>query len=112
MPMCTQFAPTRNDNWVREHLGLQLPGQPYPQETFPGYVAPIALLNGQRQITCTLARFGLISHWANDAQDTTRIGCKTYNARCETVPAKPSYRTAWPKRQFAIAPLDDFFEPN
>lgn len=41
-----------------------------------------------------------------------RIGRKTYNARSETVAEKPSYRTAWRKRQFAVALLDDFFEPN
>ena len=110
--MCTQFTPTRNDHWVHEHLGVHLPTQSYPQETFPGYAAPIALLHDQKQVTCTLARFGLIPHWAKDAQDATRIGRKTYNARSETVAEKPSYRTAWRKRQFAIALLDDFFEPN
>lgn len=110
--MCTQFTPTRNDRWVHEHLGVHLPTQPYPQETFPGYAAPIVLLNEQQQITCTLARFGLIPHWAKDADDAARIGRKTYNARSETVAEKPSYRTAWRKRQFAIALMDDFFEPN
>ena len=110
--MCTQFTPTRNDRWVHEHLGVHLPTQPYPQETFPGYAAPIVLLNEQQQITCTLARFGLIPHWAKDADDAARIRRKTYNARSETVAQKPSYRTAWRKRQFAIALLDDFFEPN
>ncbi len=110
--MCTQFTPTRNDHWVHEHLGVHLPTQTYPTETFPGYAAPIALLNDQQQVTCILARFGLIPHWAKDAQDATRIGRKTYNARSETVAEKPSYRTAWRKRQFAIALLDDFFEPN
>lgn len=42
----------------------------------------------------------------------TQISRKTYNARSETVAEKPSYRTPWRKRQFAIALLDDFFEPN
>ena len=110
--MCTQFTPTRNTQWVHEHLGIHLPTQPYPHETFPGYNAPIALLDEQRRVTCTLARFGLIPHWAQDAKAATQIGRKTYNARSETVAEKPSYRTAWRKRQFAIALLDDFFEPN
>jgi len=97
---------------VHQHFGADLPQQPYPPEAFPGYTAPIALLNAQHKVTCALARFGLIPHWAKDTQAATQIGRKTYNARSETVAEKPSYRTAWRKRQFAIALLDDFFEPN
>jgi putative SOS response-associated peptidase YedK len=110
--VCTQFTPTRNNHWVHEHLGVHLPEQTYPSETFPGYAAPVALLNPQGQATCSLARFGLVPHWAKDAQAATQIGRKTYNARSETVADKPSYRTPWRQRQFAIALLDDFFEPN
>ena len=110
--MCTQFTPTRNDRWVKEHLGVHLPAHAYPAETFPGYAAPIALLDEHRNVSCALVRFGLIPHWAKDAQAATQIGRKTYNARTETVSEKPSYRTPWRKRQFAIALLDDFFEPN
>ena len=106
--MCTNYTPTRSRNWVKQHLGADLPDQPYPPEAFPGYAAPIALLDEQAQVQCRLARFGLIPHWAKDAN----IGRKTYNARSETVAEKPSYRTPWRKRQFAIALLDDFFEPN
>ena len=110
--MCTQFTSNRNDRWVHEHLGVHLPEQSYPPETFPGYAAPVALLTPQGQVTCTLARFGLVPHWARDVQAATQIGRKTYNARSETVADKPSYRTPWRHRQFAIALLDDFFEPN
>lgn len=110
--MCTQFTPTRNDRWIHEHLGVHLPEQSYPPETFPGYAAPVALLNPRGQATCTLARFGLVPHWAKVAQAATQIGRKTYNARSETVADKPSYRMPWRQRQFAIALLDDFFEPN
>lgn len=110
--MCTQFTPTRNNRWVHEHLGVYLPEQVYPPETFPGYAAPVALMDHQHQVSCTLARFGLIPHWAKDAQAASQISRKTYNARSETVAEKPSYRSPWHKRQFAIALLDDFFEPN
>lgn len=110
--MCTQFTPTRNDRWVHEHLGVHLPEQTCPPETFPGYAAPVALLTPQGQVACALARFGLVPHWARDAQAAIQIGRKTYNARSETVADKPSYRTPWRQRQFAIALLDDFFEPN
>ncbi|WP_101047933.1 SOS response-associated peptidase [Macromonas nakdongensis] len=110
--MCTNFTPTRNDRWSRETLGVDVSGLNCPQETYPGYAAPIALLDDQARITCQAARFGLIPHWAQDGQAATQIGRKTYNARTETVAEKPSYRTPWRKRQFAIALLDDFFEPS
>jgi putative SOS response-associated peptidase YedK len=71
--VCTQFTPTRNERWVHEHLGVHLPAEPYPPETFPGYAAPIALLNDQQRVSCALARFGLIPHWAKDAKDAWRI---------------------------------------
>lgn len=110
--MCTNFTPTRNDRWSRETLGVDVSGLNCPKETYPGYAAPIALLDDQARITCQAARFGLIPHWAQDGQAATQIGRKTYNARTESVAEKPSYRTPWRKRQFAIALLDDFFEPS
>jgi putative SOS response-associated peptidase YedK len=110
--MCTNFTPTRHQQWITDHFGVGLPEQPFPLETYPGYAAPIAVLGEQQKPEMHLARFGLIPHWANDAKAATQIGRKTYNARSETVADKPSYRTAWRKRQFAIALLDDFFELN
>jgi len=82
------------------------------QAAFAGSAAPIALKDGQGGVQCTLARFGLIPHWTQDTQAATQIGRKTYNARTETVAEKPSYRTPWRQRRFAIALLDDFFEPS
>ena len=50
--------------------------------------------------------FGLIPHWATD----TNIGRQTYNARTETVAAKPSFRDAWKNAQHCVIPVDAFFE--
>ena len=50
----------------------------------------------------------LIPSWAKDA----KISRHTYNARSETVAEKPSYRTAWRKRQFCLVLADNFYEPN
>lgn len=105
--MCIHFTATRNEAWVRKSLGTGLP-EGFAADVFPGYVAPIARLDETKQSVVTRsARFGLIPHWAKDAT----IGRKTYNARSETVAEKPSYRTPWRKRQFAIALLEDFYEP-
>ena len=110
--MCTQFTPTRNDRWVHEHLGAHLPGQSYPPETFPGYAAPVALLTPQGQLTYSLARFGLVPHWARDIQAAIQIGRKTYNARSETVAEKPSFRDAWRKARHCIIPAQAIYEPD
>ena len=60
------------------------------------------------RIACGLARFGLIPAWAKN----DKISRHTYNARSETVAEKPSYRTAWHKRQFCLVLADNFYEPN
>ena len=106
--MCTNFAPTRRAQWVKEALGVDLPSD-YPYETYPGYVAPLVVKSRQTErVACGLARFGLIPAWAKDE----KISRHTYNARSETAPEKPSYRSAWLKRQFGIVLVDNFYEPS
>jgi len=107
--MCTNFTPTRNGQWVKEHFGVDLPGESYPVETYPGFAAPIVIKSHQTgRVACGLARFGLIPTWAKD----DKISRHTYNARSETVREKPSYRTAWKQRRYGIALLDNFYEPS
>ena len=105
--MCTNFTPTQNSVWAKEHFDVDLPSH-YPIETYPTYPAPIVLRNDKTQIACGLARFGLIPHWAKDET----FGRHTYNARAETVADKPSYRTPWRKRQYCLVLVDNFFEPS
>lgn len=107
--MCTNFTPTRNGQWVKEHFGVNLPTADYPSEAYPGYLAPIVVKSHQTsRIACGLARFGLIPSWAKD----DKISRHTYNARSETVRDKPSYRKAWSQRRYVIALLDNFYEPS
>ena len=40
------------------------------------------------------------------------LGLRTYNARSESVHEKPSYRNAWKERQFGLAIMESFYEPN
>jgi putative SOS response-associated peptidase YedK len=106
--MCTNYVATQNRQWVKSALGVELPEAPFPQEAYPGYLAPIVHLDAVGQPTCVLARFGLIPHWAKDST----IGRKTYNARSETVHEKPSYRSPWRRRQFCLALADAIYEPS
>lgn len=107
--MCTNFTPTRNTTWVESNFGVDLPVAQYPAETYPGYLAPIVLKSHKTsRVACGLAKFGLIPSWAKEE----KIGRHTYNARSETVRDKPSYRAAWKQRRFAIALVENFYEPS
>ena len=107
--MCIHFIPTRNNTWVKQRLGVDLPTGNFPEETYPGYAAPLVLKSHQTgRVACGLAKFGLIPGWAKDE----KISRHTYNARSETVAVKPSYRFAWRQRRYGIVLLDHFFEPN
>ena len=84
-------------------------GGSYPEETFPGYQAPILRIadDGSGERECVTACFGMVPSWAELA-----LSRHTYNARSETVAEKPSYRNAWHKRQFCLVLADNFYEPN
>src|SRR5574337_477919 len=75
-------------------------------ETFPGGVAPF--LANILPTEWLPGMFGLVPHWG----DATKLFRMTYNARSETVAAKPSFRNAWRHRQFALIPVQSFYEPN
>jgi putative SOS response-associated peptidase YedK len=106
--MCINFTPTRKNEWVNTHFGVELPGADYPQEGFPSYPAPIVVQSHSTgRVACGLARFGLIPSWAKD----NKISRHTYNARSETVAEKPSYRAAWRNRQYGLVLVDNFYEP-
>lgn len=105
--MCTQFSSTSRQEWFESKLKRKLPST-YAREVFPGYEAPILKSSqGQIEAQVSLARFGLIPAWAKDE----KIARHTYNARSETVQDKPSYKSAYGLRRFAVVLLDDFFEP-
>jgi putative SOS response-associated peptidase YedK len=107
--MCTNFTPTKKNEWVKTHFGVDLPAaEVYPQEAFPRHLAPIVVQShNSGRIACGFARFGLIPSWAKD----DKISRHTYNARSETAAEKPSYRAAWRNRQYGLVLVDNFYEP-
>ncbi len=107
--MCSNYSPIKPNkiNWVKSNFNTDLPDASWRAEVYPTYSAPfIYLQDGQPK--CELAEFGLRPFWAKDK----RFGTKTYNARSETVAEKPSYKNAWNKRQFGLAIMENFYEPN
>ncbi|WP_269533651.1 SOS response-associated peptidase [Chitinimonas sp. BJYL2] len=107
--MCTNYRPTRSDHLQAIADGLIAPDS-YPDETYPGYIAPIVRVpHGESKgRDVLLGRFGLIPPLAKDDS----FGKKTYKARTETVAEKPSYLSAWKRRQFCLVPMQGFYEPN
>ena len=112
--MCTNYTPTRRERLDLLGLGRFAvePGD-WPPETWPGYLAPL-IVRGREPgdpLRLGLARFGLVPRWARDRAQADALSRHTYNARHETAASKPSFRSAWRERHFALAPMDDFFEP-
>ncbi|KXW56532.1 MAG: SOS response-associated peptidase family protein [Betaproteobacteria bacterium] len=106
--MCINFTPTKNKDWTKSVLDVDLP-HTYPKEVFPSYPAPIIIFDRKNERhKCGLAEFGLIPSWSKDK----KIQRYTYNARHETVKTKPSYKDSWFNRRFALCILDNFFEPS
>jgi len=58
---------------------------------------------GRRE--CVLLRWGLVPSWAKDPS----IGSRMINARAETAPEKPAFRSAWKSRR-CLVPANGFYE--
>jgi len=108
--MCSNYRPTRGER-LQEYFNVTPPALDLSAEVYPASLAPvIRLSSGDEQadtLECVAACFGLVPHWAEP-----KFARHTYNARTETVAAKPSYRNAFRKRQYCVIPLDAFYEPN
>lgn len=105
--MCADYNPARMPYLERLAPGphtVRPPAFSYG-ETFPGGLAPF--LANVLPDEWLPGLFGLVPPWG----DPTRLARMTYNARAETVADKPSFRTAWKKRQFALIPVESFYEP-
>ncbi|UBX51274.1 SOS response-associated peptidase [Acinetobacter pseudolwoffii] len=85
-----------------EQLELNMKSHVYPLAP-----API-MMRGAEGFELDIARFGLIPFWAKEL----KYGRHTYNAQTETIASKPSFRHAWKNNQFALVPMDTFYEPK
>lgn len=106
--MCGRFAIHSPTDQIAARFGVvgQLP------EFGPRYnAAPLQMLPAIRthpetkERALSLLRWGLVPVWSKDATGAARM----INARAESVPDKPAFRSAFKKRQCLI-PFDNFYE--
>jgi putative SOS response-associated peptidase YedK len=113
--MCTNYTPATPHHLLPlKELGpVSWPDGGWPEETYPGYLAPILVAQPQTEpgMRGYLARFGLVPRWCRDDRHASSVSRGTYNARCETVQDKPSFRTAWREQRYAVVPMLNYFEP-
>ena len=105
--MCANYTPPPPGR-IKTQFGVDGVAGSYPEETFPGHLAPIIRMadDGSGTLECVNACFGMVPSWAE-----LKLARHTYNARSETVAGKPSFRHAYAKRQFCIVPAESVFEP-
>jgi putative SOS response-associated peptidase YedK len=108
--MCSNFQSIthKEQAWLEANFQCELPTSEWHDDVYPSYLSPFVWLDGG-QPRCELAQFGLVPFWA---ANRPRFGQRTYNARSETISDKPSYRSAWKHRQFGLAIMQSFYEPN
>ena len=114
--MCSHYQAIKARERYAKYFGVEPPNDMGKHDVWPCYPAtfirrPESADAGDDAVPEREARaglFGLIPHWATDAN----IGRQTYNARTETIAAKPSFRDAWKNAQHCIIPVEAFFEPD
>jgi putative SOS response-associated peptidase YedK len=106
--MCSRYRPTSKDR-LKRYFGVDAEAAS-PEDAWPGHAAPLIRRSqdagGGREVVA--GAFGLVPRWAKDVKS----GRATYNARSETVAAKPTFREAWQRGQHCIVPADAFYEPD
>jgi putative SOS response-associated peptidase YedK len=105
--MCGRFILYSAGRIVAEHfqLGQEPPLEPRYNIAPTQPVAVVRLDPDSNRRKLAMLRWGLIPFWAKDI----KIGYKMINARSETAPDKPAFRSAFKKRRCLI-PADGFYE--
>jgi putative SOS response-associated peptidase YedK len=103
--MCGRFTNSVRREQLAERFEITVPDT--CRERFN--VAPAQAVLGIRQreesTEALMMRWGLIPHWAKDM----KIAFKMINARAETLPEKPAYRSLLSSKRCLI-PADGFYE--
>jgi putative SOS response-associated peptidase YedK len=103
--MCGRFSLAAVQEVLLDRFSLEYEGNIVPRYNIsPAQDA--AIITNKDSSHLTIARWGLIPHWAKDKPE---IGYKTINAKAETLAEKPSYSSAF-KVTRCLVPADGFYE--
>lgn len=106
--MCGRFAIHSSANQIAARFGAvgQLPEFGPRYNAAPLQMLPVIRTRPEtKERTLSLLRWGLVPVWSKDAAGAARM----INARAESVPDKPSFRSAFRKRR-CLVPFDNFYE--
>ena len=114
--MCSHYQALKERERYKRHFGVEPPPEPGKLDLWPGYLGSFIRRHPHADVDDDAVPehetlnglFGLVPHWATD----TKITSSTYNARSETVAAKPSFRDAWKRGQHCIIPADAIYGPD
>ena len=81
--------------------------QEWPEQLFNRYnVSPGTQIGAFVENKCHAMRWGLVPSWSKDISNKYA----TFNARIETIEAKPAFRSAWRKSQKCLIPALGYYE--
>jgi putative SOS response-associated peptidase YedK len=106
--MCTNYKAGRQDN-IEHYFRTHPPSEPWREDIWPDYEAPIIRRDIAGARTASLANFGMVP------KSTLAPGVRpfdTVNARIETIGEKRSFKAAWMAGQTCIIPAEVIYEPN
>jgi putative SOS response-associated peptidase YedK len=106
--MCGRFALFSPEEILAAMFGLEGAGFPPPSYNIAPSRAVAAVRiapEGRAGRELVLLRWGLVPSWAKDPA----IGNRMINARAETAPEKPAFRSAFRRRR-CLVPADGFYE--
>lgn len=104
--MCGRYTLTVSARILAEVFGAVVPDDYRPRFNIaPTQTVPIVRLTDHGSHRIDMLRWGLIPHWAKDPA----IGNRMINARSETAPDKPAFRSAVAMKR-CLVPADGFFE--
>lgn len=102
--MCGRYVLSANPATVQRTFDLEdIPDLAPRYNIAP--TQPISIITDAAPKRLTLVQWGLVPSWSKDPG----IGSRMFNARCETLAEKPSFRNAF-KRRRCLVPADGFYE--
>lgn len=102
--MCGRFVLNADTGQVQLHFHLDT--VPEVQRRFNiAPTQPVAVITNEAPETLTYHRWGLVPSWAQ----ALSIGNRMINARAETLPEKPAFKSAF-KRRRCLIPATGFYE--